>query len=164
MTLRDLLKECNRNKVMDIIQKKYYPKKENYFNEIYASYDSVWETLIFKERSSNKEYEIYIRKLEMADESRYTDVCLYCPEDEMSYAMDLTPWEDLVDYKIKTKHDKIDAHEALAHILWEITFYGFSEDKITQEKVKLEKQIERLESGEEELHELNLDDLERGGF
>tara|TARA_Y100000310_G_scaffold316603_1_gene368530 strand:- start:185 stop:667 length:483 start_codon:yes stop_codon:yes gene_type:complete len=160
MTLRDLLKECNRNKVMDIIQKKYYPKEENHFNEIYTSYDSVWETLIFNERSSNKEYEIYIRELEEGD----VDVCLYCSEDEMTYAMDFTAWKDLIDYKIKTKHDKIDAHEALAHILWEITFYGFSEDKITQEKDELKSQIARIESGEEELHELNLDDLEKDGF
>ena len=159
MTLRDLLKECNRNKVMNILQKEYYPKESDHFNEIYTCYDSVWETLMFKELNPNKEYEIYIRKLEMEDESRHTDVCLYCPEDEMTYAIDLTSWEDLIDYKIKTKHDKIDTHEALAHILWEITFYGFSEYKITQEKVKLEKQIERLESGEEELVELNLDEL-----
>jgi len=163
MTLRDLLKECNRNKVMDIIQKKYYPKEENHFNEIYASYDSVWETLMFKEQSSNKEYEIYIRFV-VEDDGLQTDVCLYCPEDEMTYAMDFTAWEDLIDYEIKTKHDKIDSHKALAYILWEITFYGFSEDKITQEKDELKSQIARIESGDEELHELNLDDLEKDGF
>ena len=139
MTLRDLLKECNRNKVMNIIQKEYYLKELDHFNEIYASYDSVWETLMFKELNPNKEYEIYLRELSEGFDNTYIDVCLYCPEDEMTYAMDLTAWEDLIDYKIKTKHDKIDAHKALAHILWEITFYGFSEDEITQEKDKLKK-------------------------
>ena len=63
MTLRDLLKECNRNKVINIIQKTYYQKERDYFNEIYTRYDDVWETLMFKEQSLNKEYEIYIREL-----------------------------------------------------------------------------------------------------
>ena len=38
-----------------------------------------------------------------------------------------------------------------AHILWEITFYGFTEEKVLAEHAELKKQLERIDSGEEEL-------------
>ena len=70
----------------------------------------------------------------------------------------------LIDAKIK-KSIELDDVEIAAHILYEITFYGFTQDHVILEKERLEELLKRVESGEEKLipwvdiaKELGLDD------
>ena len=39
----------------------------------------------------------------------------------------------------------------LAHILWELTFYGYTAQAVKAEKVSLEETLDRIEKGEEKL-------------
>jgi hypothetical protein len=41
--------------------------------------------------------------------------------------------------------------EIAAHILWEMTFYGFSDEEIGKEKEKVERALRDMESGEVEI-------------
>ena len=52
--------------------------------------------------------------------------------------MDFTPWEDLIDANIKNALS-IDSPTTLAHILWEMTFYGFSAESINEAKEEIKK-------------------------
>jgi hypothetical protein len=169
MTLRDLLKKSNFKSAFNVLYKEHYlDLPEEDVVEYDLKYRKVWDILLDLPHNPGDEYKIFIKELEedliegcngevMMGE-RTVDVCLYCPEDETTYAMDLTAWEDLIDWEISGAMlggnilpTKMDDSAVLAHILWEITFYGFSPDKIMLEREELKKLSERIESGEEKL-------------
>ena len=167
MTLRDLLKVCRYKDIFNVLHKEYYkdvyPKDK--IQEADYGYRKVFEELLMLPDKPSEEYQIYIcKKTDNLDGEEFIDVGLYCDEDEETYAIDLTPWPDLIDAKIKNP-TKLDNVEVAACILWEVTFYGFSEDRITLEREELKRLIERVDSGEEKLipwedieKELGLDD------
>jgi hypothetical protein len=89
------------------------------------------------------EYEIYVHPKE-DDGEKFIEVSLYCDEDEETYAMDLTSWGDIIDAKIKNDLKERTYPELLAHILWEITFYGFTGGKIELSQDKMEQLMEEV--------------------
>ena len=158
-TLRDLLQTCDdRSKVYDIIHQEYYSDKTDSgdYGIICVSYDDVWEELLHKpSKLISEKWKICIQPAVddlPPDPVTYIDVCLLDSKAQETYAIDMVPWEDIIDYGVVYKKDiQLDVYTTLAHILWEITFYGYTEDKIMEEKKKLEEQIMRIDSGEEKL-------------
>lgn len=169
MTLRDLLKKCRYKDVFNIIHQEYYGgKKSDCIYGADAGYRKVFGELLMLPDKDSSEYQIYIQLRSLGfDESEADetiDVCLYCNEDELTYAMDLTPWEELIDAEIKLNLPLNDA-SILAHILWEITFHGFSPEAINKAKDELIEIEKGIDSGETELipwedvkKELGIDD------
>ena len=167
MTLRDLLKVCRYKDIFNVLHKEYYkdvyPKDK--IQEADYGYRKVFEELLMLPDKLNEEYQIYIcKKTDDLDGEEFIDVSFYCHEDEEVYAMDLTPWADLIDAEIKIDIELNNA-EISAHILWEVTFYGFTQDHVILEKERLEDLIKKIENGEEKLipwvdiaKELGLDD------
>ena len=49
-----------------------------------------------------------------------------------TYGIDFLDWSELINKKIKTdfSDSELTGSEILAHILWEITFWGFSSDQV----------------------------------
>ena len=156
MTLRDLLKISRYKDVFNIVHQEYY--KDHKLDDIYhadSSYRKVFKELLTLPHHPNEEYKIYIRESHNDWESgpvgeKFIDVCLYCEEDDETYAMDLTPWGELVDAEVKYGIP-LSGTKAVAHVLWELTFYGFTEQDTQLEKDKLEKTLDRIEKGEEKL-------------
>ena len=64
------------------------------------------------------------------------------------YAADLVSWKELIDLSIVNETNK-SMHEIIACILWEITFWGWTDQEVTNERNKLKKTIEDIESGKE---------------
>jgi len=155
MTLRELinavLDKGHLSFVTQFVHKEYYsdqPKSERH--AIHASYQGVLGELLelgFKK----PEYEIYVHEKEDEGE-KFTDVSLYCEEDEEAYAMDLTSWVDLIDAKIKNDL-KLSNNELLGHILWEMTFYGFTQERSEE----LRDEIKRIAT---DMGELSKDKME----
>ena len=54
----------------------------------------------------------------------------------------------------------LDIHSILAHILWEITFYGFTSSDVDPSVREMRSLSERIKSGEEKLYEFYIDDLD----
>ena len=171
MTLRDLLKTCRYKDVFNIIHQEYYKNKypEGKIQEADCGYRRVFEELLMLPDKPNEEYQILVKKqVDDFDGEEFVDVSLYCNEDKEAYSIDLTPWSNLIDAKIFSYQlAGLRDVEIIAHILWEITFYGFSEDRITLERTDLKRLIERVDSGEEKLipwedisKELGLEDEE----
>ena len=158
-TLRDILAKCNRNKVYDIIQQEYYSdKKVDDFNVIHAAYDNVWEELLHKPgKLISETWKVCIREAidDLPPEPvTYIDVCLLDSRNDDSYAIDMVPWGDIIDYGVVYRDiptGELDLETTLAHILWEITFYGYTEEEITEAKSDLEELLRRVDSGEEKL-------------
>ena len=164
MTLRDLLSKCSYKSVFNILYKEHYKDKENSEVEWYdIAYLGAWNQLINKESKPNKKYKICLRERvdpgvpgrDAEDDyfdppEKFIEVCLYNNEDGENYAIDLILWEDLIDAEIISEA-LIDDNNILAEILWEITFYGFTDDRIKSQKAELEDLSRRIDNGEEEL-------------
>ena len=61
-------------------------------------------------------------------------------KDEL-FSLDFVDWTDLIDMNIE-KPNNMSEKECLSHILWEITFWGFSNKQVAKERKKLKKSIE----------------------
>jgi len=69
------------------------------------------------------------------DEHTYVDVHL--EHDGTTFAVDYIDWTRLIDLQIRDDIG-LQAHDILAHILWEITFHGFTNSKVKQSRETLE--------------------------
>jgi hypothetical protein len=160
MTLRELINSVldrgHFSHVTQFIHKEYYtdqPKSEQ--GPINCSYQAVIGELL-ELRSKKAEYAIYVNEKEDRGE-KFVDVSLYCDEDEEAYALDLTDWADLIDAKIKNDLNTLTwQHELLGHILWEITFYGFTQAKVELSKDKMEQLVDEVRKtfGEDDVEEV----------
>ena len=142
MTFRKLLQNTYHKEVFNVLYRDHYKDKPTEeVHEIAYNYRNVWDKLLEKPPSPNKEYKIYIRKMmDLCSNQHFVDVCLFCNEDEETYAIDLTPWGELIDAEVKYE-SPMQPEKALAHILWEITFYGFTQRKVELSKDKMKQLV-----------------------
>ena len=136
MTFRDLINKCRYKSVFNIIYKFHLSDKSQeaaYSADV--SFLDAWNNLRKLKFSGDPSYEIHLKKAE-----EYIDVCLYSLKEKTYYALDFVAWEELIDLKVYNELDLTDA-ESLAHILWEITFWGFSSAQIQTEAEKLKKNV-----------------------
>lgn len=60
-----------------------------------------------------------------------------------NYAMELTPWEELLAMDVVSD---LPLPDTLVYILWEITFFGYSNDKVKEKNAKLTSDTEEMET------------------
>ena len=168
MTLRELLHVVmdsgNLHKVCDIVYDKYYNQewssKEYDKEDVRDSYAKVVQELLElpdckpADGTFNDIYKIRIREsiddLDPEKIIKYIDVCLYLPKDNGTYAIDTMPWDKLIDMYLDDTIS-LPSREIAAHILWEITFYGFTNKAIEEARHRLDELSRRIDSGEEKL-------------
>lgn len=135
MTFRELLQKANHKEIFNHLYREYYYKNiDDEVHEMARSYQKVMDQLLQKPSRPNKEWEIQVR----TSEGAFDDICWYNIEEEAVYALDLTPWSEIIDANIQDPLD-LPMNEACAHILYEITFYGFTEEQIVAERQALKK-------------------------
>jgi len=141
MTLRDLIKKCNYKQVFNCLYREYY-KNERHEKISLAdlAYYKAWDELSEKEPSHNpNSWEIYITQRDEKDEV-VVHVSLY--DGQEMCAVDFVSWGDLIDCEVR-KMTPISDNLALAHILWEITFYGFTEKEVSKAKKRLVEEMRK---------------------
>ena len=74
----------------------------------------------------------------MSEEGREEgiEVCLFDESEDELFALDFIDWNDIIDMKV-LRAVNVSDKKCLAHILWEITFWGFSNEKVKEESLKL---------------------------
>lgn len=134
MTLRELLKETPYKSVFNTIYKLFYQEKK-YLNskiiEADLAYSKVCKILLDLPEKKVENNKIYIAGIGSVSEE--LDVCFLDEVEDEIYSFDFIEWRDIIDMEI-LKTVKISDIECLAHILWEITFWGFSEEEIEKQK------------------------------
>lgn len=137
-TFRDLLNKCDYKVVFNDLYKKFLQDKK-YSNSKITEYD-VQYSRVFKELSSlpsNPKDDLKIYLASVGPEKIDIDTCLLDePKDEL-FALDFVEWKDIIDIEIYNSA-KLTQTECLAHILWEITFWGFSEKEIQKQSKKIQ--------------------------
>ena len=154
MKFKELISSVNYKTVYNVIYKDYYHGK-GYSNselmDIDSAYLTAFKTLLAKEPSSPEDnYKISLKTVDDEGDP-YIDCFLYDEDSDQSFAMDFSNWSDLLSFEIYNPLNFTDA-EIAAHLLWEMTFWGFTESEIEKQK-----QI-TLES-EEDFSEISLDEL-----
>lgn len=154
MTLRELISKCKYKKVFNLIYKKYYvkqPYSQSEIMEIDLSYEKVFNKLLELPKVKNVKNEIHLIQAKSEGED-FIDVCLYNEDEDGLFAIDFFLWSEIVDYPVIAAL-KLSDEEMLAHILWQITFWGFSEEEIKKQGEAT------LKASQEEAEPLNLDEL-----
>lgn len=135
MKFRELLKESGYKQVFNVIYKHYYKDKNHSEDDIISFdllYRKAFDTLLTKSADNSNSFEILLQDIK-ADGEDIIDVCIKDLKTEEIFALDFIPWAELVDSEVNIRED-MKNYEICAHILWEITFWGFTEEEIEAQK------------------------------
>ena len=166
MTLRDCLHAIfttgGIHLVGNIIHSNYYTKESNDAQAVCNRYTQVMQELMELDKHVD-DVEIVIRETDsltvLTDDDEKTTLYMVLRDSTTDlYAADLTPWRELIDLNIINETDK-SMHEVIACILWEITFWGWTDQEVANERNKLKKTIEDIESGKEHVIPWNPQEL-----
>ena len=140
ITFRELLKKTPYKKVFNEIYSKYYKDKvaTNKIIEADSSYLLVYNQLLKLKPHKQESLCIYLVEAKASDGEDFIDVCCYDEDSDEIFAIDFIDWSEIIDMKIKNTIEMSEV-ETLSHILWEITFWGFSQEKIKEQADLLDK-------------------------
>lgn len=141
---RDLIQACSFGNVTKSLLLLYPDQTRNI-----SGYQYVFETLRRMRYRINKEgMKISIAKVGRG-KNRYFDVSGICSEgDHQSYALEFTSWATWLGYEVEQATlKKMPKEEIVAHCLWEMTFIGFTQNKIRRRIAALKKQVKDVKEG-----------------
>jgi hypothetical protein len=145
---KDILKACIFKNVKEALLR-LYPDQEKVIN----GYKYVFQTLRIMRPGHNKEgMVINIRKAGRGKDA-YFCVSGLCTEKgiQQSYALEYTPWSKWLGYEVDKKvFKKMPKEEITAHCLWEMTFMGFTQNKIRSRLSVLRRGVKDFEEGKVE--------------
>ena len=145
MLFKDIVRSCTFKAVKDALLELYPDQRRNI-----KGYEYVFQTLgRMRPRYSKQTIVIDIRRVGRGKNS-YFDVSGMCKEKgkEQSYGIEYTPWLKWLGYEIDKKVlKKMTKEEIAAHCLWEMTFAGFTQDKIRRQINVLRKRVEDIKAG-----------------
>lgn len=138
MTLRQIINHVmNRGAITHVtscIHHSYYNKSTDYVVLLHQYTCVIRELLDLGPDNTYADHTIVLREV-ADDEHTYVDVHL--EHDGTTFAVDYIDWTRLIDLQIRDDIG-LQAHDILAHILWEITFHGFTNSKVKQSRETLE--------------------------
>jgi hypothetical protein len=138
-TFRELISKNSYKLVFNQIHKFYL---KEYSKEKKTKYDinfySVWSELLKLDETKNLNHKLYLVQVDTDKEEHglIIDVCMLDEEEDELFALDFVDWRDLIDLNIEKPSD-MSENECLCHILWEITFWGFTNKDVKAERDKI---------------------------
>lgn len=170
MNLQQLLRDpsLDARKVSDIINATYFKERQEQREII--DWVEVIDRMKLIGLKPNDEPTRFVIEEVYEDDILYYDVSCVV-DDKDKYAVDLTPWRESLSYDIHqliiefVLTGKMSREEMVAHVIAEMTFYGFEEQNIdamierlrgpheTFEVVSIDELFDSLDEGELEDHE-----------
>lgn len=152
MTLRELLYRKSYKNIFNVIYKTFLKDHtQNKIVELSIKFEKAFRELKSIEQQNKTKNLVAVNEIEN-EEEQIVDVCFYDNNQDEHYALDFMDWGEIIDCEVVAPK-KFNQTTILAHVLWEITFWGFSREKITQEKKELNKAVKEVE-------ELDLEELD----
>jgi len=141
MTLRDLLNKCSYKKTFNAIYKVYLKGKRSQDDiiKIDSAYCSFFENLKKLPKSKPSVDKIYVTGA--SDSEQIIDVCFFDKNKDELFLLDFIDWGDIIDLEIYKTFQSSD-EECLAHILHEITSWGFDKETFKKQKKLLRDYID----------------------
>lgn len=152
MTLRELLYRKSYKNIFNVIYKTYLKDKpQDKVTEYSINFHKAFEELKNVEKNKQTKNLIVLNEIKNEDEE-VIDVCFYDEIEDEHYALDFVDWGEIIECEVVAPK-KFNQTTIVAHILWEITFWGYSREKITEQKKDLNKVVKEVE-------ELDLEELD----
>lgn len=154
MTLRELIEYIYDNNLdTDLytsIYNNYYTDKEYTLPCIIDNYNNVVNEIVELPSYTGTDNHILVESIDDEGDS-WVHVGLIDTATDDRFAVDFIDWSELVDLLIE---DRVGLchYDRLAHVLWELTFHGFTRESIKEQALKLEYQPD-------DVLPLDLDDL-----
>ena len=143
MLLKTLINNTNYNGVWAVIEKEYNLKKS-----ARQAYEAVFEELkIIEPKPCDPPVICVVAKLEnwLSPGEFIFDVFGIISGDKNHYALEINPWDEWLNYDILNKSIEVyGQEEVLAHILYEMTFFGFSSKTVKKRAEKERKFLEKI--------------------
>lgn len=154
MTLRELLNVVFNTgslfQVMSKIEQVYHDNTSDQIQSIMKCYTLAAQEMLDLTSTPGCEDQSIRLKNVTDDTSEYVDVHLYSEQTDETFAISYTDWSELIDLPI-TMVQQFDMVDQLAHILWELTFHGFSRDAVAKARAELYATIDEAEKHPENL-------------
>jgi len=142
---RDIVRVCSFKNVKESLLRLYPEQKKNI-----NGYKDVFETLrLMRTRYDKEGMVIDIRRVGRGKNS-YFAVSGICLEKDIKqlYALEYTTWSKWLGYEVSQNLlKKMPKDEIVAHCLWEMTFAGFTQEKIWRKISALKKQSQDIKEG-----------------
>jgi len=146
MLFIDLLKKVDIEHVLFYLEKLGESKKS------LDSYKTVYNNLLTMEVKDNKEMYIFVvEEKDYFEDEKYFNVLGLDIKDGESYAIEFMDWSDWLGSNVVEKSvEKLGSVIFVAECLKEMTFLGFEEERMTEEREELNRRVESIKSGEAE--------------
>ena len=146
MLFIDLLKKVDIECVLFYLEKLGESKKS------LDSYKTVYNNLLTMEVKDNKEMYIFVvEEKDYFEDEKYFNVLGLDIKDGESYAIEFMDWSDWLGSNVVEKSvEKLGSVIFVAECLKEMTFLGFEEERMTEEREELNRRVESIKSGEAE--------------
>ena len=144
-------------KVIDLIQKVNFEEAWKELIPAYYSDKTADELTIlhdkyycFAEKLKTYSYtannDIIIVDSYYEDGKKEPHVCMYSGEDDVIYSLMFIDWEKVLGFEVfDYSLEEFSEAATLAHILWEVSYFGFEEEMMQDEKTKLDAACEEIE-------------------
>ena len=139
MTLRELINHVlnhgNFNKTVNYIRQVDQTIGDKPIDDVFHAYTNATRELL--ELPGDPKYidhEIVVESV-VENNEEFSKVTLH--DGETTYAIDFMDWNELINLEIKDKISR-ELSEMLAHVLYEITWWGFTRESVNQQRKELE--------------------------
>ena len=143
VTLYDLIREVNFEDVFSRVCY-YYPSQ----CDSKDGYEMAFNELLGKKQKKHRIDDLFINVEIVEDEDEYyLDVTGVNTKSGVHYGIELSKWTDwLTMFITKETLDRLSKEDIVAGCLYELTFFGFTENKVLERKDKMVDDIKKMKN------------------
>jgi hypothetical protein len=145
-TLRDLVLEVQQAAVVEGIARFYDQRETQWLPDAVA--DVLGQLRKLAPDPAGSRYQLSIELTPPVDpkDQPFWDVSCIKESDPDRCGLDLSPWDEWLVLRVpQSLLDKMTAAEIVAHCVWEMTFYGFTQEKIAAFCAELECSVKEID-------------------
>lgn len=127
----------------------------------YVSLKRMYSDLLSRNPDKNKDDMLLtVKRLSSGGEALW-DIASFCGKDGLTYSISFVDWDTVLGYEmLSLSLEEYGAARTAAHILWELSVNGFSEDEMKKRREELKTDISsRLSDVSDITEELSFDEL-----
>ena len=150
MTLRELLKRKSHKNIFNVIYKYYLTEHtEDEVIQLSIKFEKALSELKATPIGKKSKDSIYLIEINAEDKSEdFIDICLHDFKKDELFGLDFLDWIEFIEHEVNAP-SRLNQTQIVAHILWEITFWGFSREEIRNNLASLKKDLDSKEDFEE---------------
>lgn len=145
-TLRDLVFRVEEVDVTEVIGRLYHRRETQWLPDAVADVLGQLRKLVPDPAGSRYQLSIELTPPVDPEDQPFWDVSCIKEGDPDRCGLDLSPWDEWLALRVsQSLLDKMTAAEIVGHCVWEMTFYGFTQEKIAAFRAELECSVKEID-------------------